>query len=124
MPFMDPNFYPQMKICPKISRVRREYFHSPKSVIYRKGVQEHQSSNKIHFINCQPYFLSKSAKINFQSIQACTGRGKEELKKDISTAKKSYESMGFKITQYHGNNKFDQIIPHLLPSTLHICAAD
>ena len=51
-------------------------------------------------------------------------RGKVELMKGQDIFKKRYESRGFNITQYHGNNQSDKIITHLLPSTLHICAAD
>ena len=51
-------------------------------------------------------------------------RGKVELMKGQDIFKKRYESRGFNITQYHGNNKFKKIIPHILPSALHVCAAD
>ena len=70
------------------------------------------------------YILTKSAKINFHSIQVCTGRIKVELKKGLAISKQTFKPRGFNITQYHGNNKFDKIIPHLLPSTLNICAED
>ena len=67
------------------------------------------------FINGQPYFLTKSAKINFHSIQAYTGWGKVELKKCLDTVKQTYESRGFNTKKYHGNNEFGKIIPHLFP---------
>ena len=72
----------------------------------------------------QPYFITKSANINFHSIHACKGQGKVELKKFIYIFKQTYQYRGFNITHYHGDNKFEKIITHLLPYTLHICAAD
>ena len=76
------------------------------------------------FINSRPYSLTKSAKINFHYIQACTGQGKLELNKGLDIVKQTYKSRGFGITQYHGDNQFNKIISHLLPYILHICAAD
>ena len=76
------------------------------------------------FINRKPYFLTKPAKINFHSIQACTGRGKVEINKGLDIFKKTYESRGFNVTQYHVDKEFDKIRPHLLVYKLHICAAD
>ena len=42
------------------------------------------------FINGQPYFLKKSANINFHSIQACNGQGKVELNKGLDIVKQAY----------------------------------
>ena len=76
------------------------------------------------FINGRPFSLNKPVNINFHSIQACTGQGKVELKKGLYIVKKTYEYMGFGITQYHGDNEYDKIISDLFPSTLYVCSAD
>ena len=55
------------------------------------------------FINGQPYFLAKSAKINFHSIQAWKGQGKVELNKGLYIVKQTYEERSFNTTDYHGN---------------------
>ena len=47
-----------------------------------------------------------------------------EIKKGLDIFKHPYKSRGFNITQYNGDNEFDKIRPHLLPYSLHICAAD
>ena len=62
--------------------------------------------------------------VNFHSIQACTGQVKVELKEVKYIVNQKYESMGFNITQYNGNNEFENIRPYLFNSTLHICDAD
>ena len=76
------------------------------------------------FINGQQYLLTKSAKINLHYIQAWKSRGKVDLKKGLDIVKQTYKSRGSNITQYHGDNESEKIGPHLIPSTLHICAAD
>ena len=56
------------------------------------------------FINFQKYFLAKSDKINFHSIQVFTVEGKVYLKKAIDIFNQTFESSGFGITPYHGGN--------------------
>ena len=67
------------------------------------------------FINGRPYLFTKSAKINFHSIQECIGQGKVVLKKGLDIPKQTYEFRGFNITQYDSDNNVDKIRPNLLP---------
>ena len=56
------------------------------------------------FINLLPYLLTELAKINFHSVQVCTGRGKVKLKKGLYIVNQTYKYRGFDITQYHDDN--------------------
>ena len=75
------------------------------------------------FINGWLFYLTKSVNINFKIIQACIYQGKAEIKKGLDLVKKTYKFRGFNIAQYHGDNEFEKIISHLIPSILHICSA-
>ena len=91
---------------------------------------EHHKNKQFYmdlfYVNGVPFIHIRSVKINFRSVQACVSRAKGKITKGLETVKKIYETRGFNITTYHGNNFFDiQVLRWLLLSgLLSICARD
>ena len=74
------------------------------------------------YVNGRPFFHTLSDLINFRTAQECRGRGKSECRDHLDAIVNKYESRGFKITDYHGDNEFAHIEGHVVPATTHICA--
>ena len=61
------------------------------------------------------YFLRKwfniptrnTGKINFFSVKSLTSKGTTPFIKALEEIKTKYDTRGFKITDYHGENKFN-----------------
>ena len=75
-------------------------------------------------MNKIPFYISKSGDINFLSVTKLLSRsGKlifEEIKRDLN----KYEMRGFKVTNIHGDNEFNNqsLIDALEPVSFHVYA--
>jgi hypothetical protein len=75
------------------------------------------------FVNGRPFYHTLSDLIDFRTAHECRGRGKMECREHLEEVKNKYESRGFKITSYHGDNEFTHLEDHVRPATTQICAA-
>ena len=78
------------------------------------------------FVNGIPFMHTKSANINFLSIQHCTSRSATTIKNSLKFIKDKYESRGFVVAHLHADNEFnvnglDEV---LCPTQMHIYAAN
>ena len=71
------------------------------------------------FVNGSPFLQKKSRKVYFRSFQACNIRGKFEPVLVLKQVNTKYKDRGFIITDYHGDNEFENLHSFLAPSHLH-----
>ena len=78
------------------------------------------------FVNGIPFMHTKSANINFLSIQHCTSRNAITIKNSLKFIKDKYESRGFVVAHLHADNEFnvDGLDEILCPTQIHIYAAN
>ncbi len=59
------------------------------------------------FVNGIPFMHTKSANINFLSIQHCTSRNATTVKSSLKFIKDKHESRGFVVAHLHADNEFN-----------------
>ena len=78
----------------------------------------------VFYVNGLIFLHSNTGKINFLSVKSLTSKGTTPFIKVLEEIKTKYDTRGFKITDYHGENKFNIKIleTSLLPGLMHIYA--
>ena len=75
------------------------------------------------YVNVVMSLNKRSGKINLRYVQACVSRTKGKIMKGLETLKKDYDTRGFNIKAYNGENDFNiqSLDKALLTGLLSIC---
>ena len=78
----------------------------------------------IFYVNRIPFLITKVNKVNYITVSHLKNRSKNLIIKAINMVKRTYLIRGFKISDYHSDNEFDNndIRLVLLPGQLQVCA--
>ena len=78
------------------------------------------------YVNRIPFLITKPNKVNYITVSHLKNRSKKIIIKAINMVKRTYLTRGFKISDYHSDNEFDNddIRLILLPGQLQVCAKD
>ena len=74
----------------------------------------------IFYLNGLKILHTDAGKINFLTVELLTSRGEKPFIRALEKIKTKYDTIGFKITGYHGDNEFNTKtfkIPYYLFST-------
>ena len=78
----------------------------------------------IFYVNRIPFLITKAKKVNYITVSRLKNRNKMIIIKFINIVKRTYLTRGFKMSDYHSDNEFDNndIRLVLLPGQLQVCA--
>ena len=78
----------------------------------------------IFYVNRIPFLITKENIVNYITVSHLKNRSKTLIIKSINMVKRTYLTRGFKISDYHSDNEFDNddIRLILLSGQLQVCA--
>jgi hypothetical protein len=99
-----------VRVKPKINNIEKIPLPLPIST-------HHNNVNiciNFFYVNGQPFLSSKSAKLNFVTVQYLEQRTKANIIKILNSIRHTYEARGFNINGIHADNEFN--IPSIIES--------
>ena len=94
----------------KWAEINQQYVQESKNALISYNTKKTQKPTSIHenfYVNSLIFIHSKTGKINFLSVKSLKLKGTTSFIKVLEEIKTIYDTRGFMITDYHGDNEFN-----------------